>query len=143
MTTALIEFLRERLHDDEYVALDCFGVNDRADMHTGTEPPRWRYHEGSITSDDQHGTLRAKTWEREGDHISRHDPARILREVEAGRRLLRMYEGAIKEHEHAQQYREPHERPQVSAFRRALEAAVKFRALSYTDHPEYRDEWRP
>jgi hypothetical protein len=55
-------------------------------------------------------------------HIARHDPARVLAECEAKRRIVEM---------HA--YQEEHFTPDEL---RAL-------ALPYADHPDYREEWRP
>lgn len=53
-------------------------------------------------------------------HIARHDPARVLREVEAKRRILALHE----------ELNEPH-----------LYEAVQHLAAVWSDHPGYRPEW--
>ena len=140
----LASFLHDRLNEDEQAATATLTVNARAELINGHEPARWTYQHGKIWSTDRHDTLRVRhTWDREGEHITRHDPARVLRDVHAGRALLRMYEGAITAREHAQQYAEPYQRSRATAFMHALQAAVQFRALPYADHPDYRETWRP
>lgn len=69
-----------------------------------------------------------------GGHIIRHDPARVLREVEAKRVLLADYERFVAERRRMMggwdSYPEPS--PVLLAF-----AAV------YADHPDYLEAWRP
>ncbi|MEU6057986.1 DUF6221 family protein [Streptomyces sp. NPDC047097] len=70
-----------------------------------------------------------------GGHIIRHDPARALREVEAGRRLLRAHEKWCEGRCEAK-YPE-------GGFDAAHFWNIKARAEVYADHPDYRQEWRP
>ena len=81
-------------------------------------------------------------------HIARWDPARVLAECEAKRRIVDAYQDA-KHH-----YDEEHDvdgAPKYSdgavwAFLDKLEVweqALKLIALPYADHPDYRQEWRP
>jgi hypothetical protein len=74
-------------------------------------------------------------------HIARHDPARILREVEAKRRILNRIESLL--------------RPMPADASSAAVGIVTARlteyelhvlpllALPYSDRPGYREEWRP
>lgn len=66
-------------------------------------------------------------------HIARHDPARVLRDIEAKRRILYLAE----------------QLPKVTAStdmfdnnRDGWAEVVKQLALPYADHPSYRAEWR-
>lgn len=68
------------------------------------------------------------------DYIVRHDPARVLREIEAKRAIVAEYERA-------------HTRPKGDVASAgallALHGVVKHLAAVYADHPSYRVEWRP
>lgn len=65
-------------------------------------------------------------------HIIRHDPARVLVEIDAKRSVLDLAERARDHHETF-----------VSGFAAALENTLRLHALAYADHPDYRTEWRP
>ncbi|MEU1445482.1 DUF6221 family protein [Streptomyces mirabilis] len=65
-------------------------------------------------------------------HIARHDPARVLREIEAKRDLLRVAEAAHDYHETF-----------VTGFASALEGTLRLYASAYKDRPGYRSEWTP
>lgn len=76
-------------------------------------------------------------------HIARHDPARVLREVDAKRQLLAL---------HAVDYRERPERVlgevddpfcAECVGERYPCATIRLLALPYVDRPGYREEWRP
>ena len=62
---------------------------------------------------------------KDGDHIARHNPARVLAECKAKRRIVL---GSPPMH--------LHDGPSESWVLREL-------ALPYADHPDYREEWRP
>jgi hypothetical protein len=68
-------------------------------------------------------------------HIARHDPARVLVEVEAKRRILDTYEEATNF------YRVHVAAPAGEVH--GLWTAIQWLALPYADQPGYRDEWRP
>lgn len=74
------------------------------------------------------------------EHAARHDPARVLREIEAKRRIVAMYEEAKAA---VDSYTEPSNRLIAAASRNSLASAVKALALPYSDRPGYRDDWRP
>jgi hypothetical protein len=63
------------------------------------------------------------------EHIARHDPARVLREVQAGRKILADYEGTRAITGDNDEY--------VAG----LSAALSALASAYSDHPDY-DEAR-
>ena len=58
-------------------------------------------------------------------HIARHDPARILAECEARRRIVEFH-AASTNHD----------------FRRAFDWALRSLALPYADHPAFKEEWK-
>jgi len=116
----LVEFLRQRLDEDERTA---------------------RIVNADPTSDcwfDCAG-------DGHGDHHLRWNPARVLAEVDAKRRIL---------DEHA-----PFSQPQKMAWGEIIACStcgsvddsptewpcstVRLMALPYADHPDYREEWRP
>jgi hypothetical protein len=72
-------------------------------------------------------------------HIARHDPARVLREVEARRRLIDQYEAMRAGVEAAAgTILAGAAKVRLGAY----EMAVKIMALPYSDHPGFREEWR-
>jgi hypothetical protein len=157
VTADLAEFLRARLDDVEQVA------------RAATAGP-WRVHDtwlnvgghtATVLSGEGNGTdLRAwlPTWSTEpwdekrnvwndAEHIALHDPARVLRQVEAGRRI-------VDEHEHVPAA--PWGSTEVTSvgcetchdqggdvIGKGWCATVRALALPFADHPEYRPEWAP
>src|SRR5262249_51550710 len=65
----------------------------------------------------------------DAEHIVRHDPAQVLRWVNAGRAAVRFYEETLEVAD-----------PIVAAT--AL-GTLDGLATIYSDHPDYRDEWKP
>jgi hypothetical protein len=102
----LTEFLAARLDEDERVA------HEAAESDAMTSKP---------------STPPTRKW----THIARHDPARVLAEVEAKRRIVEMGASYVPELEHGDNGEW------------ALDATLRLLALPYADHPDYRQEWRP
>lgn len=69
-------------------------------------------------------------------HIALHDPDRVLREVEAGRRLLARYE----ELQHPKTLLERATFPMLAE---VVLACIRDRAAVYDYHPDFREEWKP
>ncbi len=113
----LIEFLFARLDEDEAAALAAT-----------YERPVWRF---DIHGVHQRGGLKIAephSWYI-ADHISRHDPARVLREVAAKRAML------------AELTRWPFDyRPECDDTTRQF---VRLLGSAWSDHPDYLDEWKP
>jgi hypothetical protein len=110
----LTEFLTARFDEDEAAAraLDWM--------------PRW------VMADDlpnaQPGVV---------DHIVRHDPARVLAEVDAKRQIVTEYErGLGRRRDHPGD-------PASAGALLALHAIAHLLALPYADHPDYDEVWRP
>jgi len=138
VTGDLVAFLRARLDDDEQVAQEA------AKMAGGQ---RWaaRYH--VITQMPEPG--------RAGDtiaecapfggryvakHIGRHDPERVLAEVDAKRRIV----------DRLDYWETNASRAGVAGLsnfergtRAELLATCRLLALPYADHPDYQPEWTP
>jgi hypothetical protein len=124
----LVQFLRDRLDEDEAVA-------------AAASPGPWRPSEEAdevlavdgITVADGFALsgrqLRATT-----EHIARHDPARVLSEIEAKRALI----DACDRADTLAAY--PDFEGGVYS---GLHDALEYLALPYADHPQFKPEWRP
>ena len=121
MTLTLPDFLLARIAEDE-VAIR------RASMF----PPRWVARPDDVGQPIIAGSFRVATCaESVMDHIARHDPARVLAECEAKRRVVEMQWHHLGEDDYAWGMEEA---------KRQILAEL---ALPYADHPDYREEWRP
>jgi hypothetical protein len=68
----------------------------------------------------------------DADHIAEWDPARVLREIDAKRDLLRFAEGIYDHHETF-----------TTGVAARLEKTLRLFALPYADRPGYEESWRP
>lgn len=113
MTNDLIAFLNARLNEVERLARDALEEPDA---------PR-------------------ETWYPYPDRLARclydarHDPARVLRDVEADRRLLAEWLKAEADPAIDDQWN--------AGLAAGLRLAVQIRTARYGDHPDYREEWKP
>ena len=80
-------------------------------------------------------------WSDEGDptdvHIARHDPARVLAECAAKRRIVEQITSTSAEIKSAM----PGGSGRLSSMY-GLERTLHLLAQPYADHPDYREEWR-
>lgn len=80
----LIERLKAALDEDEQIALACIAINGQGLRGWGS----WTHQPDGRVQDDQ-DVLRVRfTWSAEAAHITRHDPARVLGQVAAHRKIL-------------------------------------------------------
>ena len=112
----LVAFLRARVAEDEArarSAAESYGDRWTADASGGVR--------GSIEYVSVIGEPGSPD-----DYVARHDPARVLREVDAKRRIVDRY-AWLREHGDTG------------------DAAwiLPLLAAAYADHPDYREEWRP
>jgi hypothetical protein len=128
----LITFLRDRLAEDEQTATAVFrdhtwsvyleGGNDGYAIegaHSG-EP-------GCIVGDQAMAT-----------HIALHDPARVLREVEAKRQIVDEH---CDDNGRCNVCADP---PQYDATWQPYPClTLRLLALPYVDHPQYQETWKP
>lgn len=144
----LAEFLRARLDEDEQAAQALDGARWWAATNVGDE-----YNYG-VVQDHEPEAERYAYGERiascgvegldDGDHraahIARHDPARVLAEVAAKRRIVELHDGA---HECSTFERDG----EVDNCTWCLDAedcsTMRLLALPHAEHPEYRQEWKP
>ncbi|WP_052509102.1 DUF6221 family protein [Kitasatospora griseola] len=149
MIADLVAFLRERLDEDYKLA---FEAGDGGPDHwtfnpelpwNGDNGPREavvRFNGSALSYvaavDPVHG--RYGTWNAR--HIARHDPARVLAEVAAKRRILARYTSAVEDSaEGADGYYDENRFEDA----RQLVPVLRLLTLPYADHPDYREEWRP
>ncbi len=91
-----------------------------------------------ITEDEEAARACAplRNWPDGGDELP-VAPARVLVDCDAKRRIVWLHAGAMFAVDcHPE---DPAERAQVIG----IEKALRCLALSYADHPDYREEWRP
>lgn len=138
MTNDLVSFLRDRLDEDEQVARAAYAI-DPAPWYEDVD------YDDTYTNQRNHidgtGLVYAADnvalWDREQSqtlsmtaatsvHVARHDPARVLAEVDAKRRIV----------DRIWKYAGPH-------MFTAGPDVLRLLALPYAHHPEYRPEWAP
>ncbi|MDV8005031.1 DUF6221 family protein [Rhodococcus sp. IEGM 1318] len=132
----IVEFLEARLDEDEEVARDAAGWDSSGSVR---DEGLWRrdgvnsvidgarrmvvYGDGSAPDDSR------------AEHIVRHDPARVLRELAAKRAIIAEYvnECWVQDQGHRTAWTE--------GGQAARETALRLFASTYSDHPEYQAEW--
>ncbi|BBB01102.1 hypothetical protein RVR_8357 [Actinacidiphila reveromycinica] len=125
----LLAFLRARLAEDEAVARAAMWDDGPSAVWTD-RPPKDRYERHTVTDYCDDGVVVVTPENADavgvGPHIARHDPARILAEVEAKRQAVDRYAWL---HEHG-------DTGGMAWVLRAL-------AAPFADHRDYRPEWAP
>lgn len=130
----LVEWLRAQLDEDAR----------RATAAAEEDGPDWHY-DGRAVLTRREGDLvavgsRDFMEPERGEHIAAHDPARVLREIDAKRRMIDAFERTSHGERTA-----PHDdmrdvaRAKVDSWRFAL----RLLASVYADRPGYRETWRP
>lgn len=143
MTADLIAFLQARLDEDEQAARAAMW--DELSAAWTARPPRAAYERYVVVDYCDDGVVAVSPENADtdgvGQHIARHDPARVLAEVEAKRKAVRFYEQAA----HSLSLSAPGAMPHDLMTGAANTARVMLQALAtpYADHPDYRNEWRP
>lgn len=148
MSDDLVEFLRARLDEDERAAKAATPGPWRHDESKHWRKPGTSWFEEAVFAgpSGEEATCVAGTGEtddrqsmRDAAHIALNDPARVLREVEAKRRLL-----------------EWHRKPTMVEFSNGTYrtmgcrcydgwpcSTMRLLALPFDYHPDYRADWRP
>lgn len=135
----LVQFLRDRLDEDERIAQSAASVRG----------PDWWFEgycedmEGQVLAGKalEGGSSAVRSLamttrsDAEGEHAAHHDPARVLRNVEARRALLSRYEAMA-----AGVLVMIGSESILAEYRRVILPSL---AAVYADHPDYRAEWRP
>lgn len=152
----LLAFIRARLDEDEQAALAAAQKSNRAWRYTVIEGEPDGY---SLDLSDERVLIVDWTDEdellpSEAAHIARHDPARVLREVEAKRKIIDEHFGFLHPSGNPDRAcrrcsdRRTDDDPLVHDDRwLTLEPApcptLRLLALPYADSPDYREEWKP
>ena len=124
----IVEFIRARLAEDEEAARAA------GDSRVNAGRDRWQFDAMQVRAQDRLKILVVgHTWPREGAHIARHDPARVLRQC-AG--LRRVFDEEVEGHVHLEGAGQTfdHEEANESTIFRGL-------ASVWSDHPDYQSEW--
>jgi Family of unknown function (DUF6221) len=122
----LVAWLRAQLDEDERIARRA-GDSFRQIGETGVIV---------ATEGDRAEECASANWAGVAEHIVEHDPARVLREIDAKRRLLAIHRPYVPE-------------PDQSCLGCAGGImftscpVVRLLALPYADRPGYCEEWRP
>ena len=112
----LVQFLRARLDDDAATARAA--------------DPGLNYLIGAV----EYAYDKVELDQR---HALRHSPARVLAEVDAKRQIL------VEHQPWRPRWCSTCDLPGDQQGRKHGCTTVRLLALSYADHPDYRDEWRP
>lgn len=139
--TTLTDFLLQRIAEDEAVArraIDPSYGTDNAGHWVFVEFP----YEGEWPrnpSEARGESLAGSDW---CIHANRHDPARVLAECEAKRRIVELHTGV---HECVgEKYGDPQACVYVSpGFMHEDDPTLRLLTLPYAGHPEYDERWRP
>ena len=122
----LTEFLLARIAEDEAdarLAMQHFKTGE------------WT-HDGSIYAGHEMDEVVDWVYNEAWAHIARHDPARVLAECEAKRRIVEL-------HGPDQPYCDLNFSNADHAYFEGPCQNLQLLALPYADHPDYREEWRP
>jgi len=128
----LIAFIRARLDEDDAAARELAGW------------PHW-HHTHAVTAhgpiiliaagedDEEDDEIDVASVERDlpeaAEHIARHDPARVLREVEAKRNVLSIIGSSRNQYDGIDDG--------------VADELLKAIASAWSDHPDYRAKWVP
>lgn len=126
----LVTFLRARLDEDEQ-AIEAPETWTEFDETQGTR---------RVDVDHSFERVTACTRAWRGVHIARHDPARVLREVDAKRRLLDEHQPGTQEYvdgDVCMACTLTGDGPYYPC------ATLRLLALPYSDHPDYQETWKP
>jgi len=127
VTVTMTEFLLARIAEDEAAARAVQPLGYSIDMGGRRNDERWYVARLRFSGAD--GAARAEQDEEASQLFARHDPARVLAECEAKRRIVegapRAWDNDLENH---------HLLP-------AGQVILEHLAAVYADHPDYREEW--
>jgi hypothetical protein len=127
-TATLTDFLLARIKEDEAAARAAgVGAWEAGERCVWRESPIATL---DIVTDGAAGDGGVETPEI-ADHIARHDPARVLAECEAKRRIVEYGHRAALETE-----------DRFAIYGLAIADVLRALAQPYADHPDWREEWR-
>lgn len=124
MTVDLVAFLNARLDEDGQAARTAIEPSEMHPYGDDKIPPI----APEQVPDQVRGYL-GGTW---GEHFARHDPARVLADVQAKRAILQAWQDACEN-----PYREMRQRGHMEG----LEEAMTLLANVHADHPDFNLAW--
>lgn len=137
----LVQFLRARLDEDEQIATRA--VSPVSDCPPS---PKWNallesVRRGWEIFTDQRRLVVASVGESDARHIARHDPARVLAEVDAKRQILDLHA--------PEDTADPFDGCRTCSWRDYMDVlhvrwpcpTLRLMLIPYADHPDYRAEW--
>ncbi|MFD7093378.1 DUF6221 family protein [Streptomyces xanthophaeus] len=140
----LVQFLRDRLDEDEQTAARAAGISSDTPAS-----PRWyalleSVKRGWELFTDQRRLVASPLNEFDARHAARHDPARVLAEVDARRQIVDLH-GPL----HVQG--DPITGCTTCSWRDEMDdlhvewpcPTLRLLGVPDADHPDYREEWRP
>jgi hypothetical protein len=146
VTADLAEFLTVRIEEDRAAA--AVAASRNGEQWTGSSLMNGSRIEGTAEHDAnpraQNGDR--ELWDDEGAlgmhdetaaHIVRWDPARVLAECDAKRRIVQQARPVTRDSTGV------YPRDVTYVYDVGVPWVLKLLALPYADHPDYRDEWRP
>jgi hypothetical protein len=136
-TDDLVAFIEARLADDQRMALAA------TPEHWSVEPWRNDHNVEFLVIADYHQGPPAIALKSEADaaHIARHDPSRVLRDVEALRAVVEECKSTMDWVEELR--REGDEALAYRAHVGSLLLVLKMFAAVWREHPDFRPEWSP
>lgn len=126
----ITEFINARLDEDAAAA--------RESWYDGQ---RWLTEEEGVYRWPDDELVHMADRKADARHIARHDPARVLRDIEADRALIAAYTAAREAVPPVDDWYEVADGVKVG-LADGLESALKIRAERFSDHPDYRQEWK-
>lgn len=128
----LVEFLLARIAEDEAVASAAVSISP------------WQSNGGHYV--ENHAVIAEVEEPEDGAHIARHDPARVLAECEAKRRIVEACAAVSTscpgwqdgDFTVVRRLVAPHPEDEPHTLH-----ILALLALPHADHPDYREEWRP
>lgn len=117
----LVDFLLAAIAEDERIATSTTPVPERrlwvVGELGGDAAVERAAGEGMVND-----FVAREMWDKDAEHVSRWDPARVLAECEAKRRILELHRDLVDLDDRA---------------------TLRYLALPYADREGYREEWRP
>ncbi|NEW74994.1 DUF6221 family protein [Streptomyces rhizosphaericus] len=154
----LARWLGAQLDEDERIArAACW--DDRSDVWTA-RPPQRSYERYTIVDYLDDGVVAVTPENADddgvGQHIACHDPARVLREIDAKRQILALYTATLESraalrtrmrqviHSDPDEFGKLHrQESELIETESGIRPVMLLLALPYADRPGYREEWRP
>ena len=138
LAMTLDEFLMSRIAEDEAVAAAAASRRDGIDSWEAVGS-------GTVVGpgcDKVKHVMLPSSEDGAARHIARHDPARVLAECEAKRRIVDLH-APSSQGAHCCTDPEGPAYGEVMHYGGAPCLTLSLLALPYADHPDYRQEWRP